>query len=102
MAQKNNHLVIMAGGVGKNTKYYTNEITKINALRCKLNVIHSIANAEIFGEIKAHLFDIGKKVDDMDILIGSLAIENEMVVVSDNINHFGRMPKVVVENWLER
>lgn len=22
--------------------------------------------------------------------------------VSDNINHFGRMPKVVVENWLER
>lgn len=45
---------------------------------------------------------MGKRIDDFDILIGATAIQNKMIVVSDNIKHIGRLPNVKIENWVER
>jgi tRNA(fMet)-specific endonuclease VapC len=32
--------------------------------------------------------------------IASIALANELVVVTGNVRHFGRVPGLTVENWL--
>ncbi len=56
----------------------------------------------IFGEIKAQLRREGNLIDDFDILIGCAAIQNNLVMVTDNIKHLNRLPHIVIENWTNR
>jgi tRNA(fMet)-specific endonuclease VapC len=32
-------------------------------------------------------------------LIAGVAIENEMILVTNNENHFGRIPGLSIDNW---
>ena len=52
--------------------------------------------------MKAKLEKDGNRIDDFDILIGSTAIANGMVMVTDNIKHLGRLPGIKIENWTNR
>lgn len=40
-------------------------------------------------------------VEDADIIIGTTAIINNMVMVTENVKHIGRLNGIVVENWME-
>lgn len=57
---------------------------------------------ELFGDIKAELERKGTPIDDFDILIGSSAIYNGFVMVTDNVKHLARLPGINVRNWTER
>jgi len=35
-------------------------------------------------------------------LIAGVAIENEMTLVTNNENHFGRIPGLKIENWKKK
>lgn len=54
----------------------------------------------LFGDIKADLRREGNLIDDFDILIGCAAILNHLIVVTDNVKHLGRLPGVMIENWI--
>ena len=41
-------------------------------------------------------------VEDADIIIGTTAIINNMVMVTENVKHIGRLNGIVVENWMEK
>ena len=56
----------------------------------------------LFGDIRAELESKGLRIDDFDLLIGATAIANDLIVVSDNIKHLGRLPNIRVENWVDR
>jgi len=56
----------------------------------------------IYAESKAHLRREGTMIDDFDLLIGSTAIANNMVAVTDNTKHLGKIPNIKIENWIER
>ena len=56
----------------------------------------------LYGDLKAKLEKDGNRIDDFDILIGSTAIANGMVMVTDNIKHLGRLPGIKIENWTNR
>ncbi len=56
----------------------------------------------LYGDLKAKLEKDGNRIDDFDILIGSTAIANGMVMVTDNIKHLGRLPGIRIENWTNR
>lgn len=38
-------------------------------------------------------------IDDIDLLIAGIAIDNEMTLVTNNENHFNRIPSLKIENW---
>ena len=40
-------------------------------------------------------------IEDADIIIGTTAIINNMVMVTENVKHIGRLNGIVVENWME-
>ncbi len=56
-------------------------------------------SAHTFGENKAWLKKKGTIVDDVDLIIGSIAIANDMTLITNNIKHFERIPKLKLENW---
>ncbi|MCG8307639.1 MAG: type II toxin-antitoxin system VapC family toxin [Cytophagales bacterium] len=63
-----------------------------------------IAPTESSAKISAGLYSTlrqsGKTLDDIDLLIAGVAIDNDMTLVTNNENHFNRIPKI--ENWSKR
>ena len=53
--------------------------------------------AEIFAELRKQ----GQIIGHNDLLIAGTAIVNDLVVVTNNVNHFGRIPGLSVDNWSE-
>ena len=41
-------------------------------------------------------------VDDFDILIGSSAVANNMIMVTNNVAHLSRIENIKIENWTEK
>ena len=56
-------------------------------------------SAKLSAEIYASLRKTGKVVDDIDLLIAGIAIENDMILITNNNKHFGRIPELKTENW---
>lgn len=44
----------------------------------------------------------GTPVADFDLLIGCSALENDLIMVTDNVKHFSSIPGIVIENWIDR
>ena len=38
-------------------------------------------------------------IDDFDILIGATAVTNEMILVTNNVDHLIRLDNIVIEDW---
>jgi tRNA(fMet)-specific endonuclease VapC len=51
------------------------------------------------AEIYAELRKTGKSIGHNDILIAGTAIENDMVLITNNANHFNRIEGLEIENW---
>ncbi len=56
-------------------------------------------SCKISSELYSKLRIKGELIDDIDLLIAGVAIENEMTLVTNNDNHFGRIPGLKIENW---
>ena len=86
--------------------YYSKEVNrnleKINHFLQKVEVI-TLDEMTItkFGQIKAHLRNQGKLIEDFDILNASCALVNNCILVTNNIGHFKRIDELKIENWLE-
>lgn len=52
-----------------------------------------------FGREMAYLRAIGRKIENFDMAIGSIALQHKMVMVTDNVNHFGRIRGIEIEDW---
>ena len=53
------------------------------------------------AEIYADLHQRGQIIGDADILIAATAMENGLVCVTNNENHFKRIQNLTRENWLK-
>ena len=53
--------------------------------------------AEIYGTLHQQ----GQLIGDADILIAATAIENDLTCVTNNENHFKRIPNLIRANWLK-
>jgi tRNA(fMet)-specific endonuclease VapC len=52
------------------------------------------------GIIKAELEARGEPRDDLDLQIASIAIENDLILLTNNAGHFERIPAMRLDNWL--
>ena len=56
----------------------------------------------IFAKEKARLKKSGNIVADMDLMIASIAIENDCTLISNNIKHFDRIQNLKLEPKLQQ
>lgn len=57
---------------------------------------------ETFADIKAALNSKGILIDDFDLLIGATAVAYDLIMVTENVKHFSRIPGIRIENWIQR
>lgn len=68
---------------------------------CKLIDVVNLDRASILAscQIYSNLKKLGNLIDDIDILIAGIALSNNLVMVTDNTEHFKRIQGLKVENW---
>ena len=57
------------------------------------------ACAHSYGEIRARLAAQGTPIGPNDLLIAAIALTHGLRLVSANIEEFGRVPGLIVEDW---
>lgn len=56
--------------------------------------------AEVYGPLRARLESEGRRLDEPDLRIASIALSRGLTLVTGNVRHFSRVPDLRVENWL--
>ncbi|MBR4533363.1 MAG: PIN domain-containing protein [Bacteroidaceae bacterium] len=82
--------------------YYEKEMRMINKLLEHFSVLDLPKNADEYAEIKNVLRETGLLIDEFDMIIAGQALTEGLIVITDNIKHFSRIPGLIVENWRER
>ena len=57
--------------------------------------------AEVYGPLRALLEAEGRRLDEPDLRIASIALARDLTLVTGNVRHFERVPDLRIENWLE-
>ena len=57
--------------------------------------------ASEYGEIRTHLQSQGTPIGPMDLLIAAHARAEGLVLVTNNVREFERVPGLELENWAE-
>ena len=77
-------------------------LTDIEALVARLEVLPLDSKAAYhFGRIRAALYTIGQPIGPYDMLIAGHARASGLILVTNNINEFERVPGLLLENWTE-
>lgn len=81
--------------VRENLKNIDNFLRKLRVLPLDEEATHR------FGKIKVGLRRSGQIIEDFDILIASITLSQGAILVTNNVEHFKRIPRLSYENWLE-
>ena len=78
--------------------------SNLHALRLFLTPFSTVPfderDAEQFGKLKAVLQSRGNALADLDIAIASQAAARGLILVTNNVRHFRRVPGLKAENWV--
>jgi len=56
--------------------------------------------AEIYGKIRSYLEKTGSIIGTLDLFIGAHAKSENLVLVTNNVAEFSRIPNLKIENWI--
>ena len=84
----------------RKSRFVDKNLAKVYRISELFPVISLTASVmDTFGGLKASLDKSGMGIDDMDLLIASTALVHNLVLVTNNEKHFGRIPGLEIENW---
>lgn len=72
---------------------------KLNSFLNSIDTISVTSCIKIFAKEKSRLKKLGILIDDFDLIIGTTAVANEMILVTNNVKHFERIDSIQFENW---
>lgn len=73
--------------------------TIIERLCESFHVVNISDSIREFVKQKAYLRKKGQLIEDSDLWIASTAVHNNMIMVTQNVKHLGRLDGIVIENW---
>lgn len=76
----------------KNSRTLSNFLTGVKIVP----IFHAL---DVYAKEKARLIKSGSIIDDFDLLIGASAIAHELILVTNNTQHFNRIKGIVLEDW---
>lgn len=89
----------MEYGVEKSQRKTSNRIALLRFL-APLSVLSYDANAaRHYGNIRTTLEKTGQPIGAMDLLIAAHARALNLILVTNNVNEFSRIPGLQIENW---
>ncbi|NIA10662.1 MAG: tRNA(fMet)-specific endonuclease VapC [Nitrospiraceae bacterium] len=77
-------------------------LTDIQGLAARLEVLpFDSRSAHHFGQIRAMLYSTGQPIGPYDMLIAGHARASGLILVTNNLKEFSRVPGLLLENWIE-
>ena len=58
-------------------------------------------DARAAAQVRAHLERIGRPIGDFDSLIAAQGLTRDLIVVTNNVEEFERVPDLGIANWAE-
>lgn len=87
-------------GVEK-SKFKNANLSSLNAFLSFFPVLNFDEKSAIeYAKIRTNLEKSGKIIGAMDMLIASIAISNDITLVTNNTKEFERVPNLRLENWI--
>jgi len=72
----------------------------IQTLLRKLEIIYfEFEDAQTYGQISAELRKAGEPSGDFDELIASIVITRNETLITRNIRHYDKIPRISLQNW---
>lgn len=68
----------------------------------QLTILPIFDAIQMYGKENVRLQNSGKMISDFDLFIGCTAIENRLIMVTENTKEFQRIEKIKIENWIKR
>jgi tRNA(fMet)-specific endonuclease VapC len=68
----------------------------------QVKILPIFNSIQIYAKEKVRLRKKGIMISDFDLLIGSTAIANELIMVTENVKEFKRIFGIEIENWVQR
>jgi len=76
-------------------------LADINGLIARLDVASFDQHAsEHFGQLRAELYQIGQPIGPYDMMIAGHARSMGLILVTNNMKEFERVPGLRIENWV--
>lgn len=66
-----------------------------------ISIIPLISSFDVYAKEKVRLRKQRKIIDEFDLLIGCTAVANNMILVTNNEDHFNRIKDIKIENWID-
>jgi tRNA(fMet)-specific endonuclease VapC len=76
----------------KNKKVLDDFLTGVTVLP----IYHSI---DLYAKEKSRLRKSGTPIDDFDLLIGVTSVTHDLIMVTNNVDHFKRIAGIKIEDW---
>lgn len=79
------------------------KLQRVETLKQKIAILYRLNEpiTTLFAQYKAWLKKQGLLIGDFDLLIASFAIYHKLILVTNNTEHFKRIPSIHLENWIE-
>jgi tRNA(fMet)-specific endonuclease VapC len=74
----------------------------VNDFISNVNTIPFAVAIDAFCQEKVRLQSLGTPIEDYDLFIGCAAKVAGLTMVTDNVQHLGRIEGLEIENWVER
>lgn len=85
-------------GVEKSTQKEQNRAI-LDKFHEKFTILPIFTALDVYAKEKARLKAKGKILDDFDLLIGSTAIANSLILATKNVTDFDRLNGIQIEDW---
>ena len=86
----------------ENSKYPKKNFQLIDTFSEQVAILPILGGIREYGKQKVRLRKKGKMISDFDLLIGTTAIANNLIMVTENVKEFDRIEKIEIENWVKR
>ena len=86
----------------ENSKYPKKNYQLINTLSEHVAILPILDAIREYGKQKVRLRKQGKMISDFDLLIGTTALVNDLIMVTENLKEFTRIENIELENWVKR
>jgi tRNA(fMet)-specific endonuclease VapC len=64
-----------------------------------VNIVPIFHSLDLYAKEKTRLRKAGTPIDDFDLLIGVTSLTHNLIMVTNNTNHFNRIKSITLEDW---
>ena len=88
-------------GIRKSNTKRKERLRKIESICSQLQIFSfDKPAADKYGTIRVYLENLGIPISERDLQIASIAMANDLTLVTHNVGEFRRVPGLAVEDWV--